>query len=86
MKVKKEQKGSDKKEQKKEKKEQASVVAENEYNGKKMFTIARPEDVEDGVFTGKFPLFSCGMSKAEFILRHIDDLKDYVTANKKAKK
>jgi hypothetical protein len=65
------------------KKEQKTVVAPNEYNGNKMFSIFKESDVdEDGKpEPDAYPKFSCGIGKAKHIVNHIEELKKFVEEN-----
>jgi len=58
----------------------STVVIDNKYNGKNLFTIAKEKDLdsEGSLGANKYPVISMGLKKAQAILEHVEELKTYV--------
>lgn len=67
---------SDKKSKKKKAKKASSFTVEQEFKGTATLAIFEGDPTEDT--QGKFPVIAFGLRKAKAILKHLDEIKDWV--------
>jgi len=54
-------------------------VLPNEYKGHKLFAIFEVDEADEPI--KQYPLISFGKKKAQAILKHLDELRDFVQEN-----